>query len=101
MLGKLLDTLRRLSKPKESQTDYDGYLSYAKEWHAALIGLGAGIATSLLMNPVPAAAIITCALGIHGGKFLSEAVKEQVGSEPWYAIGGAILTSLPYLLSLV
>lgn len=102
MLDRLSAWIRRLSGPSEGSSDYDGLLSYATEWHALLIGVGAGLVAGWTMMPLLAAATIACALGIRGlkgvPKIRDRAAIRELQAEPWYGIGG---TLLGYLLATV
>jgi len=76
------------TRSSESGSDRDGLLSYSTEWHAAIIGLGAGLGLG-----VPGVAAITgTALCLTGMKRVSnrKAVQELV-KEPWYGIGGSLI----------
>lgn len=72
----------------ESDSDRNGLLSYASEWHAGIIGLAAGIGLG-----VPGVVVILAtALGLKGWQQISnrKAVKE-LQREPWYGIGASII----------
>ena len=76
------------SRASESASDRDGLLSYATEWHALIIGLGAGLGLG-----IPGVAVVSAtALGLKGMKRIStrKAVQELV-QEPWYGIGGSVI----------
>jgi len=76
------------SRASESASDRNGLLSYATEWHALIIGLGAGLGLG-----IPGVAVVSAtALGLKGMKRIStrKAVQELV-QEPWYGIGGAVI----------
>ena len=76
------------TRSKEKFSDRDGLLSYATEWHALIIGLGAGLGLG-----VPGVAAITAtALGLKVSKKIStrKAIRE-LKREPWYGIGGSLI----------
>lgn len=76
------------TRSEERFSDRDGLLSYATEWHAAIIGLGAGLGLG-----IPGVAAITAtALGLKVGKRIStrKAIRELT-QEPWYGIGGSLI----------
>jgi hypothetical protein len=76
------------TRSKERFSDRDGLLSYATEWHAAIIGLGAGLGLG-----VPGvAAVAATALGLQIGKRIStRKAIEELQKEPWYGIGGSVI----------
>ena len=72
------------TRSQERFSDRDGLLSYATEWHAAIIGLF----TALSLGLPGLALIVVTALGLKRWKQISnrKAVKE-LRKEPWYGIG--------------
>jgi hypothetical protein len=64
----------------ESSTPRDGVLSYAGEWHALVIGIGAGLEGELDI-------VVDLALGERDPETPGE---QEVSDEPWYAIGAAL-----------
>jgi len=76
------------SRSHERFSDRGGLLSYATEWHALIIGLGAALGLG-----IPGlGAVAATALGLKGMKWIStrKAVQELT-KEPWYGIGGALI----------
>lgn len=83
--------------PTEAASEYDGFLSYATEWHAAGIGGAAGLVAALsygtALQPAGlaiAVAVVAAALGISVGKRVSTRVAAEVRDEPWYALGALL-----------
>jgi hypothetical protein len=82
----------------EAETERDGLLSYAGEWHALIIGGGAGFGSAVTGAPEAAGAVALAALGLRAGKRLrGRGVLAEIRREPWYAIGG---TALGYAVGL-
>lgn len=79
----------------ESDTARDGLLSYASEWHAAILGLGFGAAGGWLGQPEVAGVGIAVALGLGAAKRVSQTVAGELRREPWYAVGGVLLGYAP------
>lgn len=75
----------------EADTERDGLLSYAKEWHALIIGLGIGITLGL----AGIALTTSVALGLLGldkaRQKLGRKAVINLKAEPWYGIGGSII----------
>jgi len=80
--------------PTEESTDRDGVLSYAKEWHALFIGLGAGLAAATTGRYELLALVATIALGIGGASEASAPVAKNVKKEPWYALAGLLIGAI-------
>ena len=76
------------TRSREKYSDRNGLLSYATEWHALIIGLGAGLGLG-----IPGVAAITAtALGLKIGKRIStRKAIEELTKEPWYGIGGSLI----------
>lgn len=77
----------------EGATGRDGLLSYAGEWHALLIGLGAGFASAAAGRYDLAVAVVAVALGGSGAeaakrKLQGKDVVAETSAEPWYSIAG-------------
>lgn len=103
------------SGPREADTERNGFLSYAGEWHALTIGLSVGAASAIVGKPEIAAAVVLVAVGfkpaaalLHAGKAVTlaalgqttgpNALVEDLRREPWYAGGGVVVG---YSLALV
>lgn len=90
----LLDLIRGIDAPTESESLRDGVLSHATEYHALIIGLGAGFVAELMQQPVLAAAVIALAFGAGSvdwaRQYLSKEVETELRQEPWYAVGGVL-----------
>lgn len=87
------------SAKDEEDTEYDGFLSYAAEWHAASIGAGAGLTGGLLYGTeyqwiglLPFAFVILAALGNKKAlERFSDQVAYHLKKESWYGIGFAVI----------
>lgn len=84
--------------PRESDTERDGFLSYATEWHSLAIGSASGLVGGLTYGtptePVGLAimaAVVATALGLSVGKRLSKKAAREVSKEPWYAVGALVV----------
>lgn len=92
---RVLRFFKRRSAPNEDATEYDGFLSYAGEWHALIIGLGTGFTAAVAGQPIVLAGLFTVALGISGVdlgvKFRGRGVAHELRREPWYAVGGGLV----------
>lgn len=88
--------LKRRSAGTEDAHDYDGVLSYAGEWHALIIGLAAGFTAAVTGQPIVLAGVFSVALGISGVdvgvKFDGRHVAHELRREPWYGIGGGLIS---------
>lgn len=85
-LDPLAEFLAGADAASESDSERDGLLSYASEWHAAILGLF----TALSLGLPGLGLIVVTALGLKRWKQISnrKAVKE-LQREPWYGIGAA------------
>lgn len=73
----------------EDATDYDGILSYAVEWHAAIIGVAVGATAGTTGDTQLVCGLISTALGLGRiNQQASETVTAHLVNEPWYAIAG-------------
>jgi len=91
---RILRFFKRRSAPNEDASEYNGFLSYAGEWHALVIGLSTGFTAAVLARPVLLAGLFGVALGIKGiqrVKFRGRGVVHELRREPWYACGGGLL----------
>lgn len=87
--------LQGMDAPTEDASERDGFLSYAGEFHASLVGLGAGVAAALLGRPELLGLVILVALGVEGvGRFQGRHVGHELRREPWYGIGAALISYL-------
>lgn len=77
-----------MDAPTEADSQRDGVLSYALEWHALIMGLGAGLASGLAQRPELLVLVVGVALGI---KAAPTKKLRQLKREPWYAIGGTLI----------
>jgi hypothetical protein len=86
----LRDWLRGLDAPSEEQSDRDGVLSYAVEWHALTVGLAAGLGAGVSGRWELAGMVIAITLGVRAAP---ENVPRlgQLKREPWYALGGVVV----------
>lgn len=97
------DTLQkwayRLSRKREKGTEYDGFLSYAGEWHSLTLGLAVGVSSAIMRTPEVAATTALVALGYKskdkmpnvGKKKEKASTVGEIRREPWYAVGGIII----------
>jgi len=88
--------LQRKSAATEAETEYNGFLSYAGEFHAATIGLTAGFAGGVVGSPLPAASVAATAFGLSvasGGlsRLKGRKVVAELRREPWYGAGAALV----------
>lgn len=87
-----------LDAKHESDTKRDGFLSYAGEVHALVIGLSVGFASGVAGTYEIAGSLILATFGFKGFDSLRKAGKEEIDEgaigevrrEPWYAAGGAL-----------
>lgn len=97
-LGSVTEEVGRYFDPdaaKESDSEYDGLLSYAKEWHAAIIGATAGVIGRITKGteyePIGVAVMSTVtglAFGLEAySKYKNNPISNNVRAEPWYAMG--------------
>jgi len=97
-LGSVADGVDKYINPdaaKESDSEYDGLLSYAKEWHAAIIGATAGVVGRITKGtehePIGVAVMSTVtglAFGLEAySKYKNNPISNNVRAEPWYAMG--------------
>lgn len=93
--------------PKESDTEYDGFLSYAGEWHSAALGGGVGTtAGALIAAGQPVAGLMLLGgftlmalrenqlakkLGIKIPFTGNKKAMREVRREPWYGIGFSLI----------
>jgi hypothetical protein len=95
MIRRIIAALRERSKSTEDASEPGGFLSYAGEWHALTIGLGAGTTAAVMNQPIILASMIAIALGISGvqGKrgFKGRGVVNELRREPWYAVGSGLV----------
>jgi hypothetical protein len=96
LLKQLIEFLKQRSGGTEQDTEYNGVLSYAGEWHALIIGLAAGIVAIYTHQPMVAIGVMGVALGLKGvgklaGPLKGQYVVEEITSEPWYACGGVLV----------
>lgn len=79
-------------EPNESDTERDGLLSYATEWHALIVGGATGLYAGYTANPHLYFVVLAVALGIIGAKRFgpTDRVRAlgEVAAEPWYALAG-------------
>lgn len=72
----------------EADTERNGVLSYAGEWHALLLGIGAGLVVAMTGRWEFAALVVAVALGVQAAP--TPRLRELT-SEPWCAIGGLLI----------
>lgn len=82
----------------EADTERDGFLLYAGEWHALVLGGGAGLAAGATGNWQLAVVVASAAFGV-GAAVRSKGTVEnpslpaigEVKQEPWYACAGLLV----------
>lgn len=94
-------TVRGVELPdgkREDDTERDGLLSYAGEWHALLAGAGAGLAAGATGNWEFAVIVASAAFGIGAATRSKWTVENpslpaigEVRREPWYASAGLLV----------
>lgn len=113
MIGKWLNKWFP-DEPQEEDTEYNGFLSYAKEWHALVVGIGVGtLSAAFWLTGSPVSAVLTMAmlaavslgfeskarrLGLKIPEMKSAKARRNVRREPWYALGGGTITSVGLVL---
>lgn len=95
MIKRILKALKERSKPTEDASEPGGFLSYAGEWHALIIGLGVGFTAGVTGTPLVLASMIAVALGVSGldgiKSFRGRGVTNELRREPWYAVGSGLI----------
>ncbi|MFC7131647.1 MULTISPECIES: hypothetical protein [Salinibaculum] len=99
MIQQLKKLAYRLSRKTEKQTENDGFLSYAGEWHSLTLGLSVGGSSAITGTPEIAATVAMVALGYKGASAMPNVGKKkekasvvgEIQREPWYATGGVVL----------
>lgn len=89
----------RLSRKREKGTEYNGFLSYAGEWHSLTLGLAVGASSAITGTPETAATVAMVSLGYKGKQAMPNVGKKkekasvvgEIRREPWYCTGGVIL----------
>lgn len=81
----------------EAGWSYNGALSTRSEWHALILGIGAGLATTLSGSPWPAVVVLGMALGAF---VLPHPKLRELRREPWYAVGGVVFGLAPRLVEM-
>jgi len=76
----------------------NGALSTRSEWHAFILGIGAGLATLLSGSPWPAVVVLGMALGAF---VLPHPKLRELRREPWYAVGGVLIGLAPRIVEIV
>lgn len=94
LYDRIMTRIAGASADKESESERDGLLSYANEWHALIVGLGLGVTAGLANMPSLAYGGVALALGIQGvskAKLSSRKSIREFTSEPWYGAGGVLI----------
>jgi len=97
MIQKIIQLAKSLSRSKEKYTDRGGFLSYAGEFHALIIGLGVGVYSALTGDIALLIFMLSIALGTSWSGFIAKRynipkkISGEVKREPWYTIGGIIV----------
>lgn len=90
----LINLVRTAGAYRESDTERDGFLSYAAETHSVGYGLAVGAAIALNLAGVPwVLELVFVALGGVGAKrrFGNERVMREITDEPQYFLGALVL----------
>lgn len=89
--------LKRSDATSESETEFDGLLSYSTEYHAAVMGFAAGFG-AVAPLPTEMKLALAGALGMDSlgprklfGDDTNKHVAAEVRAEPWYAVGGLFI----------
>lgn len=84
-----------LNAKKEADTTYDGPFSHPGEFHAFLAGVGAVLLAVLSGDVQVLVAILELALlGNRARLRLTRGIYVEVKREPWYAVGGMVVTAV-------
>jgi hypothetical protein len=83
---------------KESDSEYDGFLSYSSEWHALSIGYAIGFASVM---PVPGLKRFVFRLVFGTGEVSRTQAIKEAKKESWYALGGIPLGAILGIISQV
>lgn len=85
----------------EADTDRDGVLSYAGEYHALVVGAGAGLAAGATGKWELAVVVASAALGVEAARRSKSTVENprlpaigEIRREPWYACAGLLVGAL-------
>ena len=78
-----------MDAPTEDESPRDGLLSYAGEWHSAVIGVATGLVSGLTGVFAFASFLVGAALTESYLAGNPRALRE-VRREPWYALGGLV-----------
>lgn len=94
-------TVRGIELPdgkEEADTERSGVLSYAGEWHALLLGGGAGLAAGATGQWQLAVVVASAAFGVGAAVQSDHTVEDpslpaigEVQREPWYACAGLLV----------
>ena len=88
-----------MSKFTESSTDRDGFLSYCKEYHAAIAGFAPGMMLGVSWNGESQGAAFSIVLATMGaalgikktGKLTNSKLASQIQKEAPYVLGGIVV----------
>lgn len=85
---RLATWLMGMQEPTEGSTEFNGFLSYATEAHAAILGF----VLSFTFGLTGLSLVLCAALGLGWCKHVSnrKAIREM-RAEPWYGIGAGFL----------
>jgi|GEM_PF-3270785 len=87
MIDRIKQAIGQMTAPSESESERDGLLSYAVEWHALILGLAVGLAAGLTQRWELVGIAVAIVLGVRG----APGRLSQLRREPWYALGGVVI----------
>lgn len=85
-----------MDAPTESNSERNGFLSYAGEWHALAVGVAIGAWAAYAGRPELVALVAGVAVLGRGAERLNRFVGgrfalHELKREPWYSFGGAVI----------
>jgi hypothetical protein len=86
VIERLLEAVSGATAPTEADSERDGLLSYSKEWHALIVGFGAGMVAGLSGSWELAVTVVAMTLAMRA----APGPLKQLRREPWYALGGVV-----------
>lgn len=97
LIDRILSWFRSRSTATESGSGYDGFLSYAAEWHALAVGAALGLVYGGTGDTRIA---IVAFLLVSGKAQASNAQLRDAAKEVAYTAGGFVILAVPTLLLL-
>jgi hypothetical protein len=87
VLGRLRSFIDTGTALSESESERDGLLSYAVEWHVLIVDLAVGMVAGLTGCWELAGVAVAIVLGVRS----APGRLAQLRREPWYALGGLVI----------